>query len=261
MGAGLHALDAVLGAVHPQTRAQGRGPVSFDKLVLPRGLSALVLAPHPDDFDAIAVTLRRLHAQGMRLHLAVCTTGASGVEPGFAGAQTDEAKGALRELEQTASCAFFGLPAAHLEFLRLPNDEGGDPRLDGTNHATVQRLLVQHQPHCVFLPHGNDSNVTHQRTYALIDAVARQMPYPLWAWLNQDAKTLAMRQDLYTPFDENAARWKAELLRFHASQHQRNLNTRGHGFDARVLRINQQSATAVQAAQPYAEVFELRRLG
>lgn len=261
MSASLRTLDAVLGAVHAQTQAQGRGPVSFDTLALPRGLSVLVLAPHPDDFDAIAITLRRLHTQGARLHLAVCTTGASGVEQGFAGAQTDEAKGALRELEQAASCAFFGLSAAQLEFLRLPNDEGGNPRLGDANHATVQRLLTQHQPHCVFLPHGKDSNVTHQRTYALVNTAAQQMRYPLWAWLNQDAKTLAMRQDLYTPFDENAAQWKAELLRFHASQHQRNLNTRGHGFDARVLRINQQSAVAVQAAQPYAEVFELQRLG
>lgn len=258
---GLRALDAALEAVHAQTRTPGHGPVSLDTLALPRGLSALVLAPHPDDFDAIAITLRRLQAQGMRLHLAVCTTGASGVETGYAGAQTDEAKAALREREQAASCAFFGLPAAQLEFLRLPHDEGGNPRLDAANHATVQRLLAQHQPHCVFLPHGNDSNVTHQRTYALIEAVARQMRYPLWAWLNQDAKTLAMQQDLYTPFDEDAAQWKAELLRFHASQHQRNLNTRGHGFDARVLGLNQQSAAEVQADQPYAEVFELQRLG
>ncbi|MCZ8253291.1 MAG: PIG-L family deacetylase [Hylemonella sp.] len=261
MSAGLRALDAALEAVHAQTRARGAGAVSFDTLVLSRGLSGLVLAPHPDDFDAIGITLQRLHGQGMHLHIAVCTTGASGVEPGYAGAQTDEARAALREQEQLASCAFFGLPAAQLAFLRLPNDAGGNPRLDAANHATIQRLLVEHQPHCVFLPHGNDSNVTHQRIYALIDAVARQMHYPLWAWLNQDAKTLAMHHDLYTPFDEDAARWKAELLRFHASQQQRNLNTRGHGFDARVLRINQQSAAAVQAAQPYAEVFELQRLG
>lgn len=261
MSDGLRALDAVLEAVHAQTRAPGCGPVSLDTLALPRGLSGLVLAPHPDDFDAIAITLRHLQAQGMRLHLAVCTTGASGVETGFAGAQTDEDKAALREREQAASCAYFGLPAAQQEFLRLPSDAGGNPRLDAANHATIQRLLVEHQPHCVFLPHGNDSNVTHQRIYALIEAVARQMRYPLWAWLNQDAKTLAMQQDLYTPFDEDAARWKAELLRFHDSQHQRNLNTRGHGFDARVLRLNQQAAAAVQAAQPYAEVFELQRLG
>lgn len=261
MSESLRALDTVFEAVHAQTRFPGQGPVSFDRLVLPRGLSGLVLAPHPDDFDAIAITLRRLHAQGMRLHLAVCTTGASGVEDGYAGAQTDEAKGALREREQAASCAFFGLPAAQLEFLRLSSDESGNPRLDAANHATVQDLLLRHQPHCVFLPHGKDSNVTHQRTYALIETVTQEMRYPLWAWLNQDAKTLAMQQDLYTPFDDQAAEWKAELLRFHASQHQRNLNTRGHGFDARVLRINRQSATAVQAALPYAEVFELQRLG
>jgi len=253
----LHRLDALL------SRWQGavQGAVALDIGALPRDLRVVVLAPHPDDFDAIAVTLRRLYALGAQLHLAVCTTGASGVEDGYAGAQTDEAKGALREAEQAASCDFFGLPLEDLEFLRLPSDAQGNPRLDEANHATVRRVLEQQRPHCVFLPHGHDSNVTHQRVYTLLEAAVQQASYPLWAWLNQDAKTLAMRQDLYTSFDESAAKWKAELLRFHASQHQRNLNTRGHGFDERVLRINEECATALEAAQPYAEVFELKRLG
>ncbi len=68
MSAGLRALDAVLAAVHAHTRTPGQGPVSLDTLVLPPALSVLVLAPHPDDFDAIAITLHRLHTQGMRLH-------------------------------------------------------------------------------------------------------------------------------------------------------------------------------------------------
>lgn len=253
----LRRLDALLSS----WQGVAQGPVALDIRALPSDLRVLVLAPHPDDFDAIAITLRRLYAWGAQLHLAVCTTGASGVEEGYAGARTDEAKGALREVEQTASCEFFGLPPECLEFLRLPNDPGGNPPVDASNCAAVCRLLEQRQPHCVFLPHGNDSNVTHQRTYALLEAATQQLAYPLWAWLNQDAKTLAMHKDLYTPFDESAAQWKAELLRFHASQHQRNLNTRGHGFDERVLRINRQCATDVGAAQPYAEVFELKRLG
>ena len=34
---------------------------------------------------------------------------------------------------------------------------------------------------------------------------------------------------------------KAELLRFHRTQHERNLQTRQHGFDERILRVNRQA--------------------
>ncbi len=233
------------------------GPHSLADLALPSGLRIGVLAPHPDDFDAIAVTLRHFHARGDSIHLAVLTGGASGVEDGFAGAHTDIDKAALREREQRASCAQFGLPDAHVRFLHLPADEKGNPRLDAGNHDTIRHWLLAHQPQLVFMPHGNDSNVTHQRTYALFREVVLQEKLSLWAVLNQDAKTIAMRQDLYTPFDADTAAWKAALLRLHDSQQQRNLNTRGHGFDTRVLAVNQDSAKALDISAPYAEVFEL----
>lgn len=79
--------------------------------------------------------------------------------------------------------------------------------------------------------------------------------------LNQDAKTLQMRVDLYFEFGEADAAWKGKLLRFHRSQQERNLGTRGTGFDARVLRVNRKAAEALGSALPYAEVFELMRLG
>ena len=66
-----------------------------------------------------------------------------------------------------------------------------------------------------------------------------------------------MRHDVYTPFDEGVAEWKAELLRFHDSQHQRNLNTRGHGFDERVLGANREIAKELNLDAPYAEVFDV----
>ncbi|QJW85583.1 hypothetical protein HK414_26835 [Ramlibacter terrae] len=78
-----------------------------------------MVAPHPDDFDAIALALRHLHEQGHALHVAVLTTGASGVEDGFEGACGDDAKAALREAEQRASCALFGLAPERLRFLRM----------------------------------------------------------------------------------------------------------------------------------------------
>jgi LmbE family N-acetylglucosaminyl deacetylase len=250
----MHAMDVITPTADGQPRA-------LEALSLPQSLSIAILAPHPDDFDAIAVTLRYFHQRGDTLHLAVLTTGASGVEDGYVGANTDQAKGQLREAEQLASCAYFGLPAERISFLRLPPDAGGNPELNDANHVAIRAWLLAHQPHLVFMPHGNDSNVTHQRTYALFRRVAEQEKLSLWAVLNQDAKTLAIRHDVYTPFDEETARWKAELLRLHASQHQRNLNTRGHGFDERVLAVNRATAGMLNLDAPYAEAFELEAFG
>ncbi len=239
--------------------AQGDRPLDVNTLSLRSPLTIAVLAPHPDDFDAIGVTLRHFHRRGDTIHLAVLTTGASGVEDGYAGATTTEEKTALREAEQAASCRFFGLPEERLTFLRLPPDEKGNPRLDEANHDRIRDYLAARSPDLVFMPHGNDSNVTHQRTYALFRAVALAEKWTMWAVLNQDAKTRTMRTDLYTPFDDADAAWKAELLRLHASQHQRNLNTRAQGFDERVLAVNRQGGVTVNA--PYAEIFELERFG
>ncbi len=237
-------------------------PLNLRQLSLPSPLTLVVLAPHPDDFDAIGVTLRYFHQRGDAIHLAVLTTGASGVEDGYAGAQTDVEKAALRESEQRASCAFFGLPLERVTFLRLPLDEKGNPCLDAANHECIREYLLARKPDLVFLPHGNDSNVTHQRTYALFRTVALAEHLQLWAILNQDAKTIAMRTDLLTSFDEESAAWKAEMLRLHQSQHQRNLNTRGHGFDERVLAINRKSAVALNLDEAeYVECFELERFG
>lgn len=234
-------------------------PLDLSALPLPTGLRIVVLAPHPDDFDAIALTLRHFQQHQATIYLAVLTSGASGVEDGFAGALSDADKAALREEEQHASCRFFGLPGENLSFLRLPADEKGNPRLDAENHATIRNYLLQHQPQLVFMPHGNDSNVTHQRTYALFRAAALAEKLTLWAVLNQDAKTIAMRHDLYLPFEAAEAAWKAELLRHHQSQHSRNLNTRGHGFDDRVLQVSQSIAQTLGLQATYAEVFELEQ--
>jgi LmbE family N-acetylglucosaminyl deacetylase len=242
--------------------ATASAPLNLHQLSLPPSLAIVVLAPHPDDFDAIAVTLRFFHQRGDVIHLAVLTTGASGVEDGYAGAHTDAEKAILREQEQSASCAFFGLPQERVSFLRLPPDEKGNPRLDTANHDRIRDYLLQRAPDLAFMPHGNDSNVTHQRTYALFRAAALAEKMQLWAVLNQDAKTLAMRTDLFTRFDAATASWKAELLRLHQSQHQRNLNTRGHGFDERVLAINRKSAVVLDlGGDEYAECFELERFG
>ena len=232
-------------------------PLVLTRLALPAALTIVVLAPHPDDFDAVGVSMRFLHDHGHTIHLAVLTSGASGVEDGFDSAHTAADKAAIREAEQRASCHFFGLPPQRISFLRLwENDD------DGADRERLRAYLSSQRPDLVFLPHGNDTNHTHRRTYESVRAIAEQDRMKLWACLNRDAKTLSIRTDLYTDFGEEEATWKACLLRFHRSQHERNLHTRKHGFDERVLRLNREIATSVHGSSlPYAEAFELQRFG
>lgn len=245
-------------------------PLRLDAVSLPEGARVLVLAPHPDDFDAVAVTLRALGARGHAIHLAVATSGASGVDDDDCAPPTAEAKAALREREQRASCALFGLPEAHLAFLRLPEDGEGHPRDDALATDRVAALLADTRPSLVCLPHGNDTNAGHRRVYAMVRAVAlgfcsapagRAPARGLVALLNRDPKTVAMREDVVTPYGEDAAQWKASLLRCHASQQARNLRSRGYGFDERILRMDRESAVRCAAGAPYAEVFEVETYG
>lgn len=239
-------------ADHPRDRTIRDMPQRFEPADWPAPLRVLVLAPHPDDFDAIGVTLRWLAAQGHALHLAVLTTGSGGVDDGFQGAHDAAAKAALREREQSASCRFFGLPEGRCHFLRLWQD----PKREAEDAARLRDLVRTVQPQRVFMPHGNDSNATHRRCFQAFDALARAERLTLQACLNQDAKTQGLRADLAMPFGEADAVWKAELLRHHESQQQRNLRTRGHGFDERVLQLNREAAAGLGLAEPYAEVFE-----
>ncbi len=228
---------------------------------LPSELRVTVLAPHPDDFDAIGITLRRLHRNGIRIDLLVLTTGESGVEEEYAAARSPLGKAAIREREQLASCDFFGLQARNVRFLRLATDSDGALREDESAFEAIKAALLPLHPDLVFLPHGNDTNPDHQRVYALLVRLARQESLVALACLNRDPKTLSMRVDLTTPFSVEEAEWKRKLLRFHDSQHQRNLRSRGHGFDDRILMDNEQAAKSAGLDAPFAEVFELGPLG
>lgn len=242
--------DFIQGTPHPQR---------FQDIQVPAALQVLVLAPHPDDFDAIGVTLRLLHANGNPIHVAVLTSGASGVEDEFAPNLTTRKKAELREQEQHASCRFFGLPTENLAFLRLEEDAEGHLVDSETNFATVKACWDERAPNLVFLPHGNDTNPDHQRTHQFFRRLAGAGSRSVLAFLNRDPKTIELRADVYTLFDDTDAAWKAELLRFHQTQHQRNLRARGHGFDERILRVNRQSAAEFGIAGQFAEVFEMEQ--
>lgn len=239
----------------------GHNAVPLQNLALSRSLRVLVLAPHPDDFDAIGLTMRFLRDNGNPLYLTVATSGASGVEDTFCSPPTMAVKARLREEEQRASCRFFGLPESHLTFLRQAEDRVGDPRQNEANVELVRRQLLDLQPALVFLPHSYDTNAGHRRVGAMFRRVAQEARYPLVAFFNRDPKTVALRCDVYHAFGEAEAAWKGELLRFHRSQQQRNLNRRGYGFDERIRRLDRENAALCSAGRPYAEVFELAFFG
>jgi LmbE family N-acetylglucosaminyl deacetylase len=233
-------------------------PVSLPSVVLPDDLRLAVVGPHPDDFDALGVTLRFFRDRGHSIHAVVCHT-SSGVEDSFCSPPIRTAKQALREQEQRDSLRFFGLPEADVAFLDLEHDpaDNDQPFDHAANQAQLAAAILPFQPDIILLPHGNDTNSGHRKIYAMVARLLRSSELSVMAWLIRDPKTVSLRTDVYMPFEDNAARWKAELLRFHRSQQQRNLNTRGHGFDDRILGVNGQIARDLGLTAPYAEAFEL----
>jgi hypothetical protein len=229
----------------------------LEDVAWPRKLSVLVLAPHPDDFDSIAISLRFFHERGAAIRLAVLSSSASGVEDTYSRPPSAAVKAAIREAEQRASCRMFGLQEAAIEFLRTAEDRWGQPVDSEENFALVGRCLERCRPGLVFLPHGNDTNAGHRLTFGLLRRNAAGLDWGITALLNRDPKTIAMRTDLYTFFGEAGAAWKGTLLRCHDSQQRRNLNTRGYGFDERILRVNREAAREVPGRGEYAEVFEI----
>lgn len=235
----------------------GPRPWLLHELSLPAQLCVLSLAPHPDDFDAVGVAMRFLRDNGNVIYLAVLTS-ASGVEDSFCTPPTPARKAAVRQQEQRDSCAFFGLPTDRLAFLDLDEDDGGGVAETEANFEAVARHFQSVQADLVFLPHGHDPHQGHQWTAATLERLAASAGRPLAAWLNRDPKTIGMRPDVYCVFGPEEASWKGELLRCHRSQHQRNLNTRGHGFDERILQNNRSIAAESGLGVEYAEAFELR---
>ena len=223
----------------------------------PGSLKVLVLAPHPDDFDAIGVTMKYLQESGHDLHVAVCVTG-SGIDEEHGAKMSLKDRQDCRIREQQDSLRFFGLPKERLRFLHLNNAPDDQLAEDEENRQALAAIVHEVRPDLLFSPHGNDTNRAHRAMYALVCRIAQDVAWPVALLLNRDAKTVDMRTDFYLDFDEDAAQWKSYLLRFHDSQQQRNLKVRGYGFDERVLRLNRAIAKELQTKLPYAAAYEVR---
>jgi len=232
-------------------------PFELGGIDFPRALNVAMLGPHPDDFDAIAQTMRLFQSHGNRIDLAVVTDGASGVDEEFLKGATAVERGAIRDAEQRASLRFFGLPEEQASFLHLAEDATGHPVVDEANLTRVREFLLRTHPDLVFLPHGEDTNPGHRRTHEMFGTVVEDNRLTLGGFLIRDPKTIHMRIDCYTAYAEESARWKSRMLLHHVSQHSRNLRTRKHGFDERILRVNRQTASELGISLPYAEAFQI----
>jgi len=242
------------------TLLRGAYPRPIGGLAWPAGLRVLVLAPHPDDFDAIGVTMRFFQQAGHAIEVVVARTG-GGVEDCYRAGLSLEDKRAIRDGEQRDSLRFFGLREDCLTILSLESDAEDQPVDTSANRAVLVPFVADGVPDIVLLPHGNDTNSGHRAMYSMLKQIAALSDRPLVALLNRDPKTIGMRTDLYMPFGWAEAEWKGKLLRFHDTQHQRNLNARGHGFDDRILDVNRAIARELSLDAEYAEAFEVAWLG
>ena len=218
----------------------------------------LVLAPHPDDFDEIAVTMHYFYEKNFSIFLNVLSSGASGVQDSYMVHFSGISKQEKREQEQRQSCRYFGLGERQVSFLRLQLDDTGHLLDCDENLHQIRNVINQMKPDIICCPHENDTNQDHRLTVEMAERALQQGEQSTIMLLNRDPKTISMKQDVFTPFDEQQAQWKAQMLRFHDSQHQRNLHTRGYGFDERILRVNRESAREYDLKEKYAEVFETR---
>ncbi|MEW6335127.1 MAG: PIG-L family deacetylase [Thermodesulfobacteriota bacterium] len=239
---------------------------------LPTRGRVLVIGPHPDDPECVAVTTRLLMQSGCDIHVAIVTLSPAGVEDEYVGSRSrddffclQEAKRAIRRREQIASAEQSGLPGDHLVFLHV---EEGPALQCRDNEALLENHLESAAPDIVILPAGNDPNQTHAWTHRIFRTCAHDLAVrrgkPLAALYNEDPKTIGMRRDLFVCFGEKSAEWKKALLRTHDSQQQRNRRLRGKGFDERILGMNHDSRKHLFEGSPsaaYAEAFEIELFG
>ncbi len=246
--------------------------VSLRKVRLPLSGRVLVLGPHPDDPESVAITCGLLMQSGCDIFYAIASLSPSGVEDEFAQRRRNgdsisllEKKCTIRQKEQTQSAEMFGLIPDRLTFLGIEEDKGLD---SPKNLARIRDHLESVEPDIVIMPIGKDSNQTHAWVYQAFQKYAKELTLktekPVVALYNEDPKTIEIRKDLFVLFGEEGADWKGALLRIHDSQQERNIHTRGMGFDERILRMNHLSwrhlveiSTSVGSSAKYAEVFEI----
>lgn len=248
-------------------------------LQLPSKARVLVLGPHPDDPESVAITLRLLLRSGCDLRYAIVSLSPSGVHDQDAlsnghphAASLEQRKIAIRRREQILAAEALGLKEERVSFLCLGENEGSTLSDSPRNKTGITQLLLSTMPDIAIMPAGQDSNQTHAWVHRVFrehaEQLVRKTGRPLVALYNEDPKTTSMRTDLFVLFGEESAIWKREVLRIHDSQQKRNLRLRQMGFDDRILQVNRRRFTLFPGSlrfdlsfAAYAEAFEIERFG
>ena len=246
--------------------------VSTRNVHLPLCGKVLVLGPHPDDPESVAITCRLLMQSSCDIWYTIVSLSPSGVEDGYAqrrrksdSISLQEIKSKIRQKEQIQSAEMFGLIPDRLAFLDIEEDKELD---SPKNLATIMDHLKSVEPDIVIMPIGEDPNQTHAWVCQAFRKCARDLivktEKPIVALYNEDPKTIKIRKDLFVLFGEEGADWKRALLKIHDSQQERNIHTRGMGFDERILHLNHlsrkqlhETLAPIGSSTKYAEVFEI----
>ena len=118
------------------------------------------MAPHPDDFDIVACTLRQLADAGAEIAAVVLSCG-SGVEDAYCErlglTSTPENIREVRSSEQRTGCSLFGLDEDALTFLDLEESGGsyadrGQVLLTKRNYERFCSYFETQAPDLVLLP-------------------------------------------------------------------------------------------------------------
>ena len=236
----------------------GDTPLSFNEQPLVGSGRVLALAPHPDDPDAVAVTLRLLARGGWDLFWTNLTPAWSGVQDDFVG-PSPQVKAQAREAEERDAARLFGLPDDRLTFLRLAETVDGSMAETVENRERLTAFLDALAPDLVLLPSREDTNATHRLTYRWFAEWASCAGRLIVALGNEDPKTVAFCPDMQIVFGEKTAAWKATLLECHQSQSARNRATRGITFTERILAVNRACPNLPPGS--YAERFQVECWG
>ena len=209
---------------------------------------------------------------GCDIRYGIASLSPSGVEDEYAqrrpnrdSISLEDIKGKIRQREQTQSAEMVGLIPEKLAFLGIEEDKELD---SPKNLAKVRDYLESLDPDIVIMPIGKDPNRTHAWVYEAFQKCAKDLTLktekPIVALYNEDPKTIEIRKDLFVLFGEEGADWKGALLKTHDSQQERNIHSRGIGFDERILRMNHSSwrhlvetSALVGPSAKYAEAFEI----